>query len=268
MKKSKLLPSDLKTKISDIRLYVDEKFNNFEIINRQLEISNNDFEYLIKVMRRKVNDKIIIFDGFNGDYLANIIKIDKKSLTLQIIQKIAELKTVPNITLAFAPVKNVRIDFIASKACELGVKTFQPIITQRTIINKINYERFFSNIKEAIEQCGRNDIPQILPIVKLEKFLAKNIDDKILILADESGRGDKARDLFPNIKIQPQQEIIVFIGPEGGFSNIEFERFRQIKNCYALNLGPRILRADTAMISALTLVQEFLGDFKLKANFS
>ena len=170
--------------------------------------------------------------------------------------------------MAFAPVKNVRIDFVASKASELGVRNFQPIITHRTIVDKINEERFKANIKEACEQCGRNDFPQIFAIKKLDNLLKENLENKILILCDESGNGKKASEIFPKILPKNDQEIIIFIGPEGGFSKEELTKFYSLKNCFLLNLGPRILRADTAIISALTLVQEFLGDFNLKANFS
>ena len=252
-----------------IRLFLDIKLDlSCDILNQKLQINNNDFDYLIKVMRQKIGDEIMIFNGFDGDFIAKIIDIQKKSLTLEIIEKIAELRKSPNITLAFAPVKNVRIDFVASKASELGVRNFQPIITHRTIVDKINEERFKANIKEACEQCGRNDFPQIFAIKKLDNLLKENLDNKILILCDESGNGKKASEIFSKILPKNDQEIIIFIGPEGGFSKEELTKFYSLKNCFLLNLGPRILRADTAIICALTLVQEFLGDFNLKANFS
>ncbi|MBM3590926.1 MAG: 16S rRNA (uracil(1498)-N(3))-methyltransferase [Alphaproteobacteria bacterium] len=270
---SKLLPSNPLLKIPKIRLYLDKTLNDknlgdSKIINSQLEIANNDFDYLVKVMRQKINDKIIVFDGLNGDFIAKIIEIKKKSLTLHILEKVANLKVVPNITLAFAPVKNVRIDFVATKASELGVRNFQPIITHRTIVDKINEERFKANIKEACEQCGRNDFPQIFVIKKLDNLLKENLENKILILCDESGNGKKASEIFSKILPKNDQEIIIFIGPEGGFSIEELTKFYSLKNCFLLNLGPRILRAETAIICSLTLVQEFLGDFNLKANFS
>ena len=252
-----------------IRLFLDIKLDlSGDILNQKLQINNNDFDYLIKVMRQKIGDEIIIFNGFDGDFIGKIIEIQKKTLTLELVEKINDLKKSPNITLAFAPVKNVRIDFVASKASELGIRSFQPIITHRTIVDKINEERFKANVKEACEQCGRNDLPQILPIKKLDNLFKENLENKILILCDESGNGKKASEIFAKISLKNDQEIIIFIGPEGGFSKEEFAKFHALKNCFFLNLGPRILRADTAIISALTLVQEFLGDFNLKANFS
>jgi 16S rRNA (uracil1498-N3)-methyltransferase len=232
----------------------------------QIKLEGNDFEYLVKVMRQKSGDVIFVFDGLNGEFRAIIATIEKRFLLLDIKEKIAELKTTPNITLAFAPTKNTKIDFVATKATELGVARFQPIITQHTIVDKINYDRFHANIKEALEQCERNDFAEILEIKKLDKFLNEDLSNKILILCDESGNGLQAKSFLEKIASK-NQEIVILIGPEGGFSKEEFTKMRLLKNLHCLNLGPRILRADTAMISALTLVQEFCGDFNLKPNF-
>ncbi|MDX2083357.1 MAG: 16S rRNA (uracil(1498)-N(3))-methyltransferase [Rickettsiales bacterium] len=242
--------------MSKIRLFIAEK--KLEIAAK-IKISGADFDYLTKVMRQKIADKIFIFNGADGDFAAVIEQIEKNFLIIKITAKISDLKKVPNFTLAFAPVKNVRIDFIAAKATELGVAAFLPIITQHTIVNKINFERFQANIKEACEQCGRNDFAQIYPIKKLDKFLdEKESAQKIFILCDESGQGEKASKVLSKINAQ-EKEIVILVGPEGGFSASEFAKMRQMQNLYAITLGPRILRADTAIISALTLVQEFLG---------
>jgi 16S rRNA (uracil1498-N3)-methyltransferase len=238
-----------------IRLFISEK--NLGLGTR-IKLRDNDFDYLIKVMRQKIGDRFFIFNGLDGEFVAQIIEIEKKSLSVEVGEKISDLKKVPNVTLAFALIKNVRIDFVAEKATELGVARFQPILTQRTIVDKINLERFSANVKEACEQCERNDFPEIFPLKKLENFLSENeIEKKILILCDESGQGAKASEVLPALRDR-EKEIVVLIGPEGGFSESEFSKMRQLKNLFAISLGPRILRADTAMISALTLVQEFL----------
>jgi len=238
-----------------IRLFISEK--NLGLGTR-IKLRDNDFDYLIKVMRQKIGDRFFIFNGLDGEFVAQITEIEKKSLSVEVGEKISDLKKVPNVTLAFALIKNVRIDFVAEKATELGVARFQPILTQRTIVDKINLERFSANVKEACEQCERNDFPEIFPLKKLEKFLDENeIEKKILILCDESGQGAKASEVLPALRDR-EKEIVVLIGPEGGFSESEFSKMRQLKNLFAISLGPRILRADTAMISALTLVQEFL----------
>ncbi len=231
---------------------------------KEIKLEGNDFDYLTKVMRQKIGNKIFLFNGRDGEFMATIQQIEKRFLIAEIKEKISDLKKAANITLAFAPVKNVRIDFVAAKATELGVASFQPIITQHTIVDKINIERFKANIKEACEQCERNDFPQIFEIKKLDKFLREEKNsEKILILCDESGEGRKASNVLSKISQEKigDREIVILIGPEGGFSTDEFTQMYKLKNLYAISLGPRILRADTAMLSALTLVQEFLGDF-------
>jgi len=241
-----------------IRLFVAEK-NLF--IGAKIKISDGDFEYLTKVMRQKTGDKIFIFNGIDGEFAAEIFALEKKFLTVAITEKISDLKKPSDITLAFALVKNVRIDFIAAKATELGVTRFQPIVTQHTIVDKMNHERFVANVKEACEQCERNDFPQVLEIKKLDKFLSDpKISEKIFILCDESGSALKASAVLSKINVAAK-EIVILVGPEGGFSAAEFAAMRQLKNLYPISLGARILRSDTAIIAAITLVQEFLGDF-------
>lgn len=249
--------------MKNIRLFVQSPSIK---ANQTIEINDNDFNYLVKVMRKKIGDELLIFNGRDGEWLAKIINISKKYCQIQTIRLNKTQYFPPQITLAFAPVKNVRIDFIAAKATELGICKFQPIITQHSVVDKINLERFFANIKEAAEQCERLDLPEILEPIKLESFLKKLDENKILILCDESGSGRKASEVLPQIT-DNKNEIIIFTGPEGGFSKAEFERFDKLKNIHKITLGPRILRADTAIISATTLVQEFLGDFNLQPNF-
>lgn len=238
-----------------------------------VKIEGGDFEYLAKVMRKKAGDELFVFNGADGEWKAEIAVVEKRNLTIIIKERTVEQMATSPITLAFAPVKNVRIDFVAAKATEMGVGKFAPIITHHSVVDKINEERFAANIKEACEQCERNDMPQILPIKKLEKFLQEvgkwesrnNIEEqgaeKILILCDESGEATKASELLPKIfaNRKPTQEIIVLIGPEGGFSKEEFAMMRKIKNLHSISLGTRILRADTAIIAALALVNEFFS---------
>ncbi len=235
--------------------------------NSIIEINDNDFNYLVNVMRKKIGEELLVFNGVDGQWLAQIIEVNKKNCLLKIISQNKTQYTPPKITLAFAPVKNIRIDFIASKATELGITKFQPILTQHTIVDKVNLERFKANIKEAAEQCERLDLPAIFEPIKLNSFLKKPKENQILILCDESGNGKKASEVLPKIQTSNQSEIIILIGPEGGFSKTEFEQLDQTDNLHKITLGPRILRADTAIIAAITLVQEFLGDFDLKPNF-
>jgi len=248
-------------KPKNIRLFIDsrEGFGNLDTT-----ISGKDFEYLTKVMRCQKGDEIYVFNGFDGEFLAEISEIKKKELIIKFLKKTGEILPTQNITLAFALIKNVRIDFIAQKATELGVRSFQPLVTNHSVVDKINPSRFEANIKEAAEQCERNDLPQLFDLKKLSKYLQEDNSNKLFILCDESlaNENQKAAPTLLEIKeknLHKNKEIVILIGPEGGFSSEEFENFAKIKNLHRISLGPRILRADTAIISALTLVQEFLA---------
>lgn len=245
-------------KMRKIRLFVEKENLKSEDL---IEIKDQDFNYLAKVMRVNIDDEIEIFNGENGDFSAKIIEINKKSLKILVLNKIKEQDSSNNITLAFSLVKNIGVDFIAKKGTELGVSNFQPLISKHSIPNKINYQRFNANIKEATEQCETNFVPKISELNSLNNFLQKEeIKNKILILCDESGNGKKASEFMRELKESRQnnEEIIVFIGPEGGFSQEEFEKFNKFNNLYRLSLGKRILRVDSAIISALALINEFL----------
>ena len=254
-------------KITSIRLFVDsQKQGILKLINElNLKIEGQDFLYLTKVMRLKIGDKIAIFNGVDGEFLAEITEISKKYLITQITEKTAELDKSSNITLAFALLKNVKNEFIATKATELGVANIQPLITKRAIVDKVNYERFFLASKEASEQCERNDLVKIAELKTLNNYLKKqNCDNKLFILCDETLAKEpaKASKILGEIydkKLHQNKEIVIFVGPEGGFASEEFEEFAKLKNLHSISLGKQILRADTAIISAITLVQEFLG---------
>ncbi len=228
----------------------------------------NDFNYLTRVMRQKVADEFLLFNGQDGEFLVKIITINKRDCLTEVIEKTKDQYLPPKITLAFSLIKALHIDFIGQKATELGVTSFQPIITDNTIVNKINFDRFQSNLKEAAEQCERLDLPSIGQTSKLDNFLKNLTPKQILIWCDESGNGQQAKQVLQKINYpSDDQEIIILTGPEGGFSKNELQKLANLKNSYAINLGPRILRADTACIAAITLVQELIGDFNLKCRF-
>ena len=236
-----------------IRLFIEtEKLT----INQQITISDADFNYLVNVMRLKVDEQFLVFNGIDGEFLAQISQISKKKCQIILIKKTKDQPKPNKISLAFAPIKNARQDFVAQKSCELGVYNLYPLLMQHSIVDKINYKKFNANLKEACEQCNRLDIPKLFELQKLTQF-CQNLTNKILILADESGGGKKVSQILPKLTIKPDQEIIIFIGPEGGFSKQEFAMFETLPNLIKISLGKTILRADTAAISALTLINEF-----------
>jgi 16S rRNA (uracil1498-N3)-methyltransferase len=198
------------------------------------------FNYLINVMRLRLNDEVCVFNGQDGEWLAQVVSINKKDCNLEVKSKIREQYFPPKITLAFAPVKNARTEFIVEKATELGISNFQPILTKHSVVDKINSSRFQAHIKEAAEQCERLDLPQLHNLISLKDYLKNLSEDKILILADESGNGLKASQALKNIDTK-NKEIIIFTGPEGGFEKQEFQLFSSKPNLIKINLGPRIL---------------------------
>ncbi|MFM7620141.1 MAG: RsmE family RNA methyltransferase [Alphaproteobacteria bacterium] len=274
-----------------IRIYIElnkSKFEAIDISQTQLELTkdnlttnfldqqvkiykddqHNHFNYLINVMRQKIASQIYIFDGKSGEFLSEIIAIDKKSLTLKILKKTCDFSQSSKITLAFALVKSNYLERIALQASELGVIKFQPLITQHSIIDKFNEQRFFANVKEACEQCERVDVPEIMAVAKLSDFLDK-LDEKnqLLILADESSNSSDANEVLAKLKADDLfnkcQEIIVFVGPEGGYSSAEFKQFYSKKNLVNISLGKRILKVDTAIVASLALIQSYTKSISL-----
>ena len=235
--------------------------NDRIVLGENILITGQDFDYLTKVMRSKIDDEIEIFNGNCGDFMSKVTKMAKKGLVLEVFKQIKTQELPSNICLAFAPVKNVKSQFIAQKATELNVSRVQPIITNHSVIDSINSSKLEISINEACEQCETNSIATLSPIIKLEDLLKSDgIVDKILILCDESNNGQKASEILPQIlkNRSENQEVMIFIGPEGGFSAKEFEEFYKLENLTSISLGKRTLRADTAIISGLSLVGEFL----------
>jgi 16S rRNA (uracil1498-N3)-methyltransferase len=230
-----------------------------------LDLEQEQSHYLLNVMRRKVGDKICIFNSIDGEWLAQIAECGKKTCQLLLVEQILSQKTSPDIWLCFAPVKNAPIANIVQKATELGASLLQPVITKHTIVNKINDKRLSAIAIEAAEQCERLDVPQIMEIITLEKLLASWDDARQLIVCDESGAGKPMVEALKELKSNGKYAVL--IGPEGGFSQSEFALLRKQPYVTAISMGPRILRADTAAIVALAGVFSILGDWDEKPSF-
>ena len=217
--------------------------------------------YLAIVLRMKADDRLLLFDGVSGEWLAEVVDIAKKRITLLVGEKTRPQESVPDLALAFAPVKKGRVDWLVEKAVELGVARLQPVITQRTIVDKLNLERMRSHIVEAAEQCGRTALAVIEEPVKLDAFLSMRDAARALYLADETG-GDAAASAF---KAGP---ATILTGPEGGFTPEEAAVIRAAPAARAISLGPRILRAETAALAAVTAWMSAVGDWQGSQNRS
>ena len=210
--------------------------------------------YLAIVMRMGVGGQLLLFDGVSGEWLAEILDASKKRVTLVVRQQTKAQEAVPDLTLAFAPIKKGRVDWLVEKAVELGVKRLQPVISQRTIVDKLNLERMRAHIVEALEQCGRTSVATIDEPVKLEAFLRTFDDGRTLYFADETG-GEPATSAFA------PGPATILTGPEGGFTIEEAASIRATPGAKAISLGPRILRAETAALAAVAAWMTAVGDW-------
>ena len=211
--------------------------------------------YLGNVMRLKQGDRLLLFDGMSGEWLAEIAEAGKKRMTLSISEPTRQQERVPDLWLAFAPVKKGRVDWLVEKAVELGVARLVPVVTQRTIVDKLNLDRMRAHIIEAAEQCGRTALADIDEPVRLEALLKKRDNTRTLFFADETG-GEPAATAF---RAGP---ALILIGPEGGFTPEEGMAIRSAPNSVAISLGPRILRAETAALAAVAAWMSAAGDWR------
>ena len=208
--------------------------------------------YLGAVLRLKEGGEVLLFDGVSGEWHAAVVEAGRKRMTLGVGRQTRPQESVPELTLAFAPVKKGRVDWLVEKAVELGVAHLQPVITQRTIVDKLNLERMRSHIVEAAEQCGRTALATIQAPVKLEAFLRGF--ERPLYFADETG-GVSAMSAFT------PGPATILTGPEGGFTPDEAAAIRATPGAIAISLGPRILRAETAALAAITAWMAAVGDW-------
>ena len=209
--------------------------------------------YLGNVMRLKEGAELLLFDGVSGEWLARIADAGKKRMTLSVEQRTRELEAVPDVWLAFAPVKRTQTDWLVEKATELGAARLQPVMTQRTVAERVKLERLEAIAIEAAEQCGRTVLPEIEQPRPLAQFLKD--ERRAIYFADENG-GEPASASFNS------GPATILVGPEGGFTDQEREAIRGHSNAVAISLGPRILRAETAALAALAAYMAVAGDWR------
>ena len=233
------------------RLYVETPLGE----GARVELDAAQANYLGNVMRLKQGDKLLIFDGLSGEWLAAIAEAGKKRMALTVIEPTRPQENVPDLWLAFAPVKKGRVDWLVEKAVELGVARLLPVVTSRTIVDKLNLERMRAHIVEAAEQCGRTSLAQIDEPVKLAAMLGASDAARTLYFADESGGEPAASAFGPG-------PALILIGPEGGFTPEEAAAVRAAPNACPISLGPRILRAETAALAAVAAWMSSAGDWR------
>jgi 16S rRNA (uracil1498-N3)-methyltransferase len=214
--------------------------------------------YLLHVLRAKPGNLVSLFNGRDGEWLAEIVQAAKRGVTASCLTQTAAQHEVPNIWLAFAPVKKTPSDYLVQKAAELGISVLQPVFTRRTIVARINEERMAANAIEAAEQSGRLSVPQIRGGVSFDKLLASWPQERRLLFCDEGG---DAKAMTQAARESRGGPTAILTGPEGGFDPAERAALRALPFVTAVTLGPRILRADTAALAALAIWQSVAGDW-------
>lgn len=253
--------------ITDPRLFLDQPL----VDALEVRLDREDSHYLINVMRRRTGDTVRLFNGQDGEVRARIVEADKRSARLEIVEKTRAQAGVPDLDLLFAPVKRAKTDLTVEKAAEMGVRRIRPVITERTQSDRINLDRFRAIAKEAAEQTERLDLPVVHKLEKLDRILDAWDADRVLIFCDEAGDdgerawgGDRGRAEAAAAQMMDlvDRPAAILIGPEGGFSQTERAHLRSLAFTRAVSLGPRILRAETAAIAAMTLWQSACGDWR------
>lgn len=235
-----------------IRLYVDHPLG----VAQSVPLDRDQAHYLFGVMRQAVGAKIALFNGRDGEWIATVSEAGKRGGILICDVQSKPLQTPPDLWLIFAPIKKARTDFIVEKATEMGAARIMPVQTEFTNSERIRQDRLQAHAVEASEQCGGTFVPTVDDLQKLTRLLDHWLQERQLLFCDEAKVGDAL-----SLAHLPQGPWAILIGPEGGFSDKERARLHAQPFAHPISLGPRILRADTAAVAALTLWQEHKGDW-------
>ncbi|HEY0266482.1 MAG TPA: 16S rRNA (uracil(1498)-N(3))-methyltransferase [Rhizomicrobium sp.] len=227
-----------------------------------LALDEGQAHYLLHVLRAKPGNFVSLFNGRDGEWLAEIAAAGKRGVSAVCRTQTAAQAATPDIWLAFAPVKKTPSDYLVQKAAELGVSALLPVFTRRTIVGRINQERMAANAVEAAEQSGRLTVPEIREGVSFDKLLASWPKDRRLLFCDEGGEAQNTTKAMTQAARESRGgPCAILTGPEGGFDPAERAQLRALPFVVPVTLGPRILRADTAALAALAIWQAVAGDF-------
>ena len=223
-------------------------------------LSHDEANYLINVLRLGPGARVLTFNGRDGEFAASIGAAARRNATLEIGERTRPQEYPPDVDYLFAPLKRARLDYVAQKAVEMGARRLRPVITRRTQAARVNLERLRANAREAAEQCGVIWLPEIEAPERLEQVLADWPAERLLVFCDEDA--PQANPIAALAGVAPRAGVALLIGPEGGFDDVEREAIARAPNVLRLSLGPRILRADTAAVAALALIQSQYGDWR------
>jgi 16S rRNA (uracil1498-N3)-methyltransferase len=239
------------------RLFLDAPL----ALGARLPLDRAQANYLLNVLRLRSGEGVLVFNGRDGEWRAEVAVEGRKSADLVCVERTREQTPPPDLLYLFAPLKHARLDYMVQKAVEMGAGALRPVFTRRTQSARVNLDRMRANAVEAAEQCGIITLPEILPEQDLETALRSLEPDRILVFCDEGADVANPYDAlqkFGNNKAR----LAVIVGPEGGFTDEERARVGTHESVVRISLGPRILRADTAAVAALAIVQSALGDWR------
>ncbi len=231
---------------------------------RSLGLSRAQANYLVNVLRLTDGQPVLVFNGRDGEWRANL-RSGRKAALLEVLEQTRPQTAAADLEYLFAPLKHARLDYMVQKAVEMGASRLVPVLTRHTQTKRVNLERMRANAIEAAEQCGILNLPQIAEPVSLDALVVGWTPDRLLVFCDEDAEtADPVAALAPARSggLMGALPVSLLIGPEGGFAEEERKALAGLSNAIRLALGPRILRADTAAVAALALVQAVLGDWR------
>lgn len=238
-----------------VRLYVDTPLAD----GAGHGCTRGQANYLLNVMRLRPGDEVLLFDGANGEWRASIEEAGKGRCILRALAQVRAQEAGPDLHYLFAPLKRARLDYMVQKATEMGVAALRPVLTRRTQAERVRLERMRANAVEAAEQCGVLRIPQVHEPETLADVLAAWDPARCLVYCDEAAA--RASPLAA-LRARAPGPLALLIGPEGGFDSDEREQLRAQAFVLPISLGPRVMRADTAAVAALALINATLGDWR------
>jgi 16S rRNA (uracil1498-N3)-methyltransferase len=238
-----------------VRLYVEAALTD----GARVETTSSQAHYLLHVMRARAGERLSLFNGRDGEWLARIVEVTKRKCVFACERQTRTQEGAPDLWLCFAPIKKTPADYVAQKATELGARVLQPVMTRRTIVSRVNLERLRANALEAAEQADRLDVPEVREPVSLDRLLARWPAGRRLLFCDEAG---EAPPIAEALRAPVPGAWGVLTGPEGGFDPAEREIVRTHGFVIPVSLGPRVLRADTAALVALAVWQALCGDWR------
>jgi len=251
------------------RIYLDAPLAGGQAVALDRDQAN----YLINVLRLKLGDGVLLFNGKDGEWAATLAGTGKRTLAAEPGERVREQPQPLDLHFLFAPLKHARLDYLVQKAVEMGASRLQPVMTKHTQVARLNLDRMRANAIEAAQQCGVLTLPEIKEPVAFKTIAGSADAERLLVFCDEDAEvkdpiaalaaaRPMAQALLPAEAARLALPLAVLIGPEGGFAEDEREALRKRPNVVRIALGPRILRADTAAVAALALVQAALGDWK------